>query len=283
MIKTVEKIIDTLVSGLVKSKKDILSRKWFLFLVLALFIVLFLSFGFDLALVLVLILIFWFYQWDSRILLFPAGIFLAVGLISMVYQQDDLARLAASYIYYFFLAVGVLQIQKLKEPREKFLKANDQIDDLLIPLANQANLAKRTKKMFWSYNQDGLLISGVNILIICGYLLFFGANWPNQQNYYQFIVLLLILLIVNSYLFFEKQDSKTKWLSKKAILKFFENRNNVLLLLINVSIISIYLLLFGFTWPRSGNYGRFLGLGFFLLVINVIALLDISNEDKKYD
>ncbi|MFA6410501.1 MAG: hypothetical protein WCW26_02925 [Candidatus Buchananbacteria bacterium] len=267
------KVVNWLDKFIAKIESDILSQKWFLFVLPAVFIVLYFSLGINFSVMVCIFLIFVAYRWDARLLLLPALGALVLCLDFLIYQYDRLAGLAANYIYYFLLAIVIIQILELKIRPKQF--DQDLTKDQFKPspvLIKKINPKK--SKEFMGYNRDSLIITLVNISVVVGYLLIFGTNLPNRQNYHQFVILLVALLLVNSVLFFEKPNwSKLNF----SLNRFFDNKNNVFLVLINASILGIYWLIFGFDLPFFPGSPRLLALGFFLLIANVVAFFDIAN------
>ncbi len=213
-----------------------------------------------------------------------ALLFLIICIISLLFKNYSLAELMATFIFFSLLATIFLQIVGLKK-EPKFFKQAAKFE-----LKNKKShdfIGYRPKKYF-----DKKIATAINILIVVFYFLIFGSNLPSENNYLGFLSLLLILSAINLILFssiFKRKPASINQLTEKnknhylnffteQIMKFFSKKNNVLITIINLSIVIIYLLLFGFKLGHDSNYSKVAVLGTILLAVNLFIAIDLANE-----
>ena len=215
-------------------------------------------------------------KWNSRTATWLILVFLIICILFLLLRLDDLAQIAAIFIYFSLVATVIWQFIELKnqpERTDKILPDNLGAEEICPP-GLDFRLGPFSKKF----------ITAVNILVIVFYLMIFGADLPTKNNHLSFLFLLVILLIINAILFSgsdagvkNKKDESSREQKISAPKKSFrfggylDQKSVILGIIINVVIIMIVYLLFNF---------NLIVLGLVLIIVNIIILADLAN--KKY-
>jgi hypothetical protein len=213
-----------------------------------------------------------FYRWQFFDFIRASVFFLVVTVLFMILVQDEMAKISATFIYYFILMGVLYQVIKSRiaviNLRMIFstcsgIKKNRKAADLQIKEGNQELTGSTGAKA---------LIKTINIFIVVLYLLLFGFTLPNENNYFGFLIFAFIFFLVN-FLFFFGNELK-RFFGKK----YFIGKNKLVALFINISVLIVYFSIFDF-WPsENGSYYKYIAFAFILVIINIIIIIDISNE-----
>ncbi|MFA6215600.1 MAG: hypothetical protein WC768_03465 [Patescibacteria group bacterium] len=205
-------------------------------------------------------------------------------LVALIFANYNLAEIFAVWIYLFLLMATTARMFEFKTEPQKFAETVKSKTELV------TQSAKNRRKIFIN---NRLWPSFGNIFVVIVYLLLFGAELPNQQNYYRFIILFLVLALINIISFVisvkgEKTSRADKSVSfknrnfsaklKTSLKNWGKQKNNIFIATINLAVVFIYLSVTGFNLSVNGSYFRFSAFVIILLVINLLAFIDITNE-----
>ncbi len=210
-----------------------------------------------------------FYRFKFEEIIYFSVIFLLITAVLIILIQDEMSKVSAAFVYYFVLIGFFFKTLGDKEIVMIFFKKPSHTSDI-------SQLTKENKKfkIFDKKNQfekkNRISTTVMNIFIIGIYLLLFGFNLPDENNYLGFLSFLFILFILN-FLSFFKSDLRKFFYRKNEIHK---NNNKFFVLLINISVLIIYYLIFGFS-----GYSKYFVLILILAIINLIIYFDVSNEE----
>ena len=216
-------------------------------------------------------------NWLSGGFIVACFISLAGCLLALLAENDQLAKEWSAHIYYFLVGLFLVKFLDFKKNYQKLESANRLTNNDQVKLKSIRTHKSKNNK--WEIKVYNILVTFINLVIIVIYLLIFGTNLPTSVNYWQFILLGGSLLLANSILFFDISPNRRDhfWVRTKS---WFQKRNNISVIIINLSLFLIYFLIFGFDFPTHENLIKYLVFIFILLVANVIAIFDLSNEES---
>jgi hypothetical protein len=217
------------------------------------------------------LLIFLLFGLDVKILDFFALVALAWCVVLFLLRTENAANQALIYFYYLVSMIVILKILEFNHP-DKAEKSKIGQEMLTMPAENQGSLLN------WLKKRTDLLVMALNIFAVIVYLLIFGTNLPNGQNYFQFIGLVIILLTANLVTVMLTKKTTLKIILSNRLSRLFEHKNAMYLVLINASISGAYMLIFGFNLPNLSNPIRFWLLICALAITNIVALIDVAND-----
>ena len=227
---------------------------------------------------------------NYKVLTFGTLALLVFCFLFLLMADNDLANIVAAFIYLFLSLLVVLQIFE-------YLWHPDDFD--CEPINKKSTLSQRIsllrsdeyrsiyQRRYWRWQRV------INLVLMIIFFVIFGVTASIFNNLWSLVGLVVMLTLVNFFLFYYDFADPNNFVTKKVgnylrstsrenyelFKRYFSKRNNVLILIVNFCILTIFFMLFGFSLV---NYAKLLSFGFILFIINSVLILDAKNDEAYY-